>query len=70
MPFIAESEGSVRSEKRLIASALDFGVLLAAFTVTSRHTIHPDANLETLLAFAEDHDWKLSKPLGLFLYCA
>ncbi len=34
------------------ASALDFGVLLAAYTVTSRHTIHPDAGLDGLLGFA------------------
>ena len=34
------------------ASALDLGVLLAAYSVTSPHTIHPDANLDTLLSFA------------------
>jgi len=33
--------------------AVDFGVLLAAFSVTSPHTIHPEANLASLLAFAQ-----------------
>ena len=36
------------------ASALDFGVLLAAYKVTSRHTIHPHAGLDALLGFAEE----------------
>jgi sugar/nucleoside kinase (ribokinase family) len=37
------------------AGALDFGSLLAAYKVTSPHTIHPDASLDALLAFAADH---------------
>jgi sugar/nucleoside kinase (ribokinase family) len=36
-----------------IASALDFGVLMAAHAVTSPHTIHPGANVASLLDFAE-----------------
>lgn len=35
-----------------LATALDFGVLLAAYSVTSPHTIHPEANLDSVLAFA------------------
>lgn len=35
-----------------IRSAIDLGLTLAAFSVTSPHTIHPKANLESLLAFA------------------
>jgi sugar/nucleoside kinase (ribokinase family) len=35
-----------------LASALDLAVTLAGFTVTSPHTIHPEARLRTLLAFA------------------
>jgi sugar/nucleoside kinase (ribokinase family) len=42
-------------------SALDLGVILASFSVTSPHTIHPDARLETLLAFAQQHDLVTSK---------
>lgn len=37
---------------RTVAAALDFGVLLAAYSVTSPHTIHPGANLDALLSFA------------------
>jgi ribokinase len=37
------------------AGALDFGALLAAYKVTSPHTIHPDASLDALLAFGADH---------------
>jgi 1-phosphofructokinase len=37
------------------AGALDFGALLAAYKVTSPHTIHPDASLDALLAFAATH---------------
>ena len=34
-----------------ISTALEFGVVLASYTVTSPHTIHPDACLDTLLEF-------------------
>ena len=37
---------------RPIETALEFAVLLAAFTVTSPHTIHPDADLAAVIAFA------------------
>lgn len=37
---------------REIRSALDLGVLLAAMTVTSPHTIHPGVGGDSLLAFA------------------
>jgi len=40
------------TEPRL-ENALDFGVLLASYKVTSPHTIHPDASLGELLRFAE-----------------
>lgn len=33
-------------------TALEFGVLLASYKVTSQHTIHPDASLVTLTEFA------------------
>jgi hypothetical protein len=36
-----------------VDSALDLGVLLAACTVTSPHTIHPEANAEALVGLAE-----------------
>jgi sugar/nucleoside kinase (ribokinase family) len=36
-----------------LESALDLGLLLGSFSVTSQHTIHPDACLENLVAFAK-----------------
>lgn len=37
----------------VLENALDFGVLLASYKVSSPHTIHPDASLDELLQFAE-----------------
>lgn len=37
----------------LLENALDFGVLLASYKVSSPHTIHPHASLGELLRFAE-----------------
>jgi sugar/nucleoside kinase (ribokinase family) len=37
----------------VLEDALDFGVLLASYKVSSPHTIHPDASLGELLRFAE-----------------
>jgi ribokinase len=34
--------------------AVEFGVLLASYSVTSPHTIHPEASLETLLLLARE----------------
>ena len=44
-----------RAFRRPLASALDLAVLLAAFEVTSPHTIHPDAHLDALIDFARRH---------------
>lgn len=38
--------------ERPINTALEFGVVLASYKVTSHHTIHPDASLATLTDFA------------------
>jgi sugar/nucleoside kinase (ribokinase family) len=54
-PFTVESGARSASSDSPLASALDFGVLLAAFKVVSPHTIHPDTSLDTLLTFADDH---------------
>ena len=45
---------------RELASAIDLGLLLASFSVTSPHTIHPGADLSTLLRFASDREFSLS----------
>ena len=50
---LAGSNGSTANGRRSISSAIDLGLALAAFSVTSPHTIHPEATLEQLLAFAE-----------------
>lgn len=52
MPLICPGSPRKSINERPLGSALDFAVLLASFTITSPHTIHPHANLETLLQFA------------------
>jgi len=52
MPLICPGSPRKSITERPLGSALDFAVLLASFTITSPHTIHPNANLETLLQFA------------------
>lgn len=49
---------------RPLESALDFGVLLASYTVTSPHTIHPDACADTLASFARAHGIALGEALS------
>jgi len=51
MPFIRPGPVRASFSDRPLESAFDFGALLAAYTVTSPHTIHPDANLDALLSF-------------------
>lgn len=59
----AEAHANER-EARPLASALDLGVLLASYSVTSPHTIHPAADLESLLAFAAESGSTFAPPLG------
>jgi sugar/nucleoside kinase (ribokinase family) len=54
IPFVREKSafaGSLRPDFPF-EDAFDLGVLLAAYSITSPHTIHPGANLESLFAFA------------------
>jgi sugar/nucleoside kinase (ribokinase family) len=56
IPFIIPNEcGTGLFSGRTLRTALDLGVLNGSFSVTSPHTIHPDAEMEKLLAFAELH---------------
>jgi len=55
LPLTAPGPQRETLAERPLASALDLGVLLSALTVTSPHTIHPDASPDTLLAFARQH---------------
>ena len=63
VPFTVAGPPRTALSDRPLASALDFGVLLSAFKVTSPHTIHPDARLETLLTFAHQHGLAFAEPL-------
>ena len=53
IPFIMPDECGSSFSGRVLRTALDFGVLNASFSVTSAHSIHPDAALKNLFAFAE-----------------
>jgi sugar/nucleoside kinase (ribokinase family) len=50
LPFASRARESLT--RRPVESALDLGVLMAAFKVASPHTIPPDVTLGNLLAFA------------------
>jgi ribokinase len=52
------------TEGTVLRSALDLGVLLAGYSVTSPHTIHPSADLGSLLAFAAEQGLTFAPPLG------
>ena len=52
LPFLRSNPSLQRAAGAPLASALDVAVLLASYTVTSPHTIHPQADLGNLLAFA------------------
>jgi len=58
VPFVEPGPPRRRLDDRRLATALEFGVMLASYTVLSPHTIHPDACLDTLADFA--HSLKLS----------
>jgi len=62
-PFIMPNESGGSFSGRILRTALDFGVLNASFSVTSPHTIHPDAVLKNLFAFAESHGASISDSL-------
>jgi sugar/nucleoside kinase (ribokinase family) len=52
--------------ERPLESALEFGVLLATYKVTSPHTIHPDASLASLIGFAEQVGAKFGPEIQQF----
>ncbi|HVN19814.1 MAG TPA: PfkB family carbohydrate kinase [Dongiaceae bacterium] len=55
IPFIIPTARGRSFSGRMLGSALDFGVLNGSFSVTSPHTIHPEADVETLFSFARSH---------------
>jgi sugar/nucleoside kinase (ribokinase family) len=64
IPFTAPGPPRRSLAESPIASALELGVLLAALAVTSPHTIHPEADLTHLLAFAELHGVRFADSLS------
>ena len=52
MPFTRPGPERAAFSDRPLESAFDFGMLLAAYSVTSPHSIHPDTSVDTLLSFA------------------
>jgi sugar/nucleoside kinase (ribokinase family) len=52
MPLAARRPWRTTLADRPLQTALDFATVLAALTVTSPHTIHPNADLSEVLAFA------------------
>ena len=53
-PLINQTSRSENGARRYLRSAIDFGILLASFSVTSPHTIHPHTNLANLRDFAAE----------------
>jgi sugar/nucleoside kinase (ribokinase family) len=54
LPFAGNGAPRTSLTERPLASALDLAALVAAYKVTSPHTIPPDLTLDTLLAFARE----------------
>jgi len=65
LPFAAGARGSL--VERPLESALDLGALVAAFKVTSPHTIPPELTLETLVGFARCHGVRFAPELERLL---
>jgi sugar/nucleoside kinase (ribokinase family) len=67
IPFIRSGPTRVSVRDRPLDSAFDFGMLLAAYTVTSPHTIHPCAGVDTLLSFAQELGVTISAAMNGYL---
>jgi sugar/nucleoside kinase (ribokinase family) len=66
--FILPDEGGGAFSGRVLRTALDFGVLNGSFSVTSEHSIHPDAVMKNLIAFAEQQGAIISESIRLACY--
>lgn len=64
LPLVAPGPRRATMAERPLTSALDLGVLLASYTVTSPHTIHPEANVEALIALAQRLGLRFAGPLS------
>ena len=63
-PLVSHAPPEDDRSRRVMASALDFGVLLASYSATSPHTIHPRADLDAVLAFAAESGVTFADTLG------
>ncbi len=68
LPFIRPNEYDGSFSGRVLRTALDLGVLNGSFSVTSPHTIHPDAVLENLFVFADSHGACISESVRSACY--
>jgi len=68
LPFIMQNECSGSFSGRVLRTALDLGVLNASFSVTSPHSIHPDAVISNLFGFAEAYGASISDSLRSVCY--
>jgi sugar/nucleoside kinase (ribokinase family) len=64
VPFLRADAEPPGGNGGSIASAFDLGVLLGSYKVTSPHTIHPSACLDTLRTFAKEKGIELSADLA------
>jgi sugar/nucleoside kinase (ribokinase family) len=55
LPFAPAGSRRASLAGRPLSSALELGALVAAFKVTSPHTIPPDLSLDAVVAFAREH---------------
>jgi len=63
LPFVSPGPRRTKITDRPLQGAFDLGALLAAFSVTSPHTIHPDAEAKRLLEFAERFEVRISEQM-------
>jgi sugar/nucleoside kinase (ribokinase family) len=63
VPLLDDSQRPKTWNGRQLRTALDLGVLLASYKVTSPHTIQPEASLSTLLDFADATNVTFEGPL-------
>jgi sugar/nucleoside kinase (ribokinase family) len=68
IPFIMPGDAGKTFEGRVLRTALDFGVLISSFTVTSVHSIHPDTEMKNLLSFAEQQGASISESIRSACY--
>lgn len=66
VPLLRKSSPGQQQPNGVLESALDLAVALASYTVTSPHTIHPSACLDTLVAFAADRGLQFADGLRAF----